>query len=299
MRLEHVCCDLCGGNDYVERYRKPDDWLWLNQFEYPVVKCVACGLVYVNPRPIFDDMAQFYPDGYHEGRDDEVHRKRYELQLSYIQKYGGKRILDIGCAKGDWLNFIQNKWSDVELHGVDAFSTEVKGADIKFHRCPLPIADLPSDYFDLITSWAVFEHLHTPGEYFEVVSKVLRRGGKCVLLVTNAESVYGKYAYREDVPRHLYHFSEMTLSQYAEKNGLRLEEVFYDDRFWDGRGLGAFKFNMARFVGMKWRNAQYHRYGFLQHIALKLGGALDRLVFSIHWEAKLRRSGILIAVIGK
>jgi SAM-dependent methyltransferase len=177
MKLEHVSCDLCGSNDYLERYRKPDDWLWLNQFEYPVVQCEKCGLVYVNPRPTFEDMALFYPTDYHENRDDETHRTRYQLQFSYIQKFGGKRILDIGCARGDWLNFIKERWADTELHGVDAFSKDVKGMDINFHRCQLPEADLPVDYFDLVTSWAVFEHLHTPGKYFEVVAKVLRKGG--------------------------------------------------------------------------------------------------------------------------
>lgn len=299
MKLEYVNCDLCGGTDYIERYRKPDDWLWLNQYEYPVVECTECGLVYVNPRPAFEEMAQFYPDGYHENRDDEGHRKRYELQFSYIDEYDAQRILDIGCAKGDWLNFIKQRWTSAELYGVDAFSNEVKGNNIKFYRCQLPDADLPRDYFNLITSWAVFEHLHAPGQYFEAVSRLLCSGGKFVLLVTNSESIYGKYAYREDIPRHLYHFSEKTLKSYAEKYGLRLEKLFYDDRFWDGRGWGAFRFFFGKLFGIKWRNIRLNRYGVLQRVALRFGGALDRFVFSTHWEAKLGRSGIMVAVIGK
>jgi uncharacterized Zn finger protein len=54
MKLEHVDCDLCGSADYKIRYRKSDNWLWLNYFEYPVVECPGCGLVYVNPRPPFE-----------------------------------------------------------------------------------------------------------------------------------------------------------------------------------------------------------------------------------------------------
>jgi hypothetical protein len=38
------------------------------------------------------------------------------------------------------------------------------------------------------------------------------------------ESCYGKHAYREDVPRHLYHFSKETLRLYAEKFGLKLRK---------------------------------------------------------------------------
>lgn len=299
MKLEHVDCDLCGSKEYIVRYRKPDTWLWLNQFEYPVVECVSCGLVYVNPRPTFESMAEFYPTDYHDNRNDEHHRKRYELQFSYINEFSGKRILDIGCARGDWLNFIREKWIDSNLHGVDAFSSGVSGANIDFHKCLLPDAKLPVDYFDLITSWAVFEHLHTPAKYFEMVSKVLQKGGKFVFLVPNSESCYGRHAYQEDIPRHLYHFSEKTLRLYAESFGLKLENVYYDDRFWDGRGWGTFRLGFGHLVGVTWQSLYFRKLNLIQKIAMKLGGALDRLVFSTHWEAKMRRSGIMVAVMGK
>jgi len=300
MNLEHVACDLCGEERYLERYRKPDDWLWLSQYEYPVVECLSCGLVYVNPRPTFGDNAQFYPEGYHDNRDDETHRNRYELLFSFINDIKAEKILDIGCARGDWLNFVSEQWSGRgEFHGVDAFSQEVHGSNIKFHQCQLPDADLPSDYFDLITSWAVFEHLHTPSKYFEVVSKVLKRDGKFIFLVTNSESCYGKYAYKEDIPRHLYHFSEKTLALYASKHGLKLDNVYYDDRFWDGRGQGTFAFGLGRCVGVTWQSLYLRRLNLLQRIVMRVGRLVDQLVFSTHWEAKMKRSGIIIAVMVK
>jgi len=299
LELEHVRCDLCGSGDYQTKYRKPDTWLWLNQYEYPVVKCASCSLTYVNPRPTFESTGAFYPRGYHEHRDDDAHRKRYEVQFSYIEPFRAKRVLDVGCARGDWLNFLKELWADVEVHGVDAFSDGVNGDAVVFHRSPLPDAALPEDYFDLVTAWAVFEHLHTPRAYFEVVSNVLRRGGRFVFLVTNAESWYGKYAYAEDVPRHLYHFSEKTLGLYAEKCGLRLERTYYDDRLWDGSGRGTFRAICGRLAGANWEDFYFKRLNVMQRAALKAGSLLDRVVFSTHWEAKLRRSGIMIAVMRK
>jgi len=67
--------------------------------------------------------------------------------------------------------------------------------------------------FDLITAWR-HGKLHQPenicrsGEIFE-------KGGKLFFLVTNSESLYGRKAFKEDVPRHLYHFSEKILRLYA------------------------------------------------------------------------------------
>ena len=46
-------------------------------------------------------------------------------------------------------------------------------------------------------------------QYFVKVSNVLVPGGKFIFLVTNSQSVYGKYAYKEDIPRHTYHFDKI------------------------------------------------------------------------------------------
>lgn len=299
MNLELVTCDLCGGDNYIERYRKPDTWLWLNKFEYPVVQCLDCGLVYVNPRPIFEETYKFYPPGYHENRDDETHKKRYELQFSYIENFRVNKILDIGCAQGDWLNYIKSRWSNVELYGIDAFSPNAKVEDINFQKCQLPDSDLPDNYFDLITSWAVFEHLHNPGSYFEIVSKKLKKGGKFVFLVTNSESFYGKYAYQEDIPRHLYHFNEKTLHHYANINGLRLSGIFFDNRLWDGRGFGTFRFQLGWLTGLTWRDIFFKKYNPIQRLALKMGAGLDRLIFYPQWESYLGQSGIIIGIMEK
>jgi SAM-dependent methyltransferase len=253
----------------------------------------------VNPRPTFEDNAIFYPEGYHENRDDEQHHKRYEIQFSYIEKLEARRVLDVGCARGDWLSFVKTKRPRAELHGVDAFSSGVKDRDITFHNCVLPEAKLPEAHFDLVTSWAVFEHLHTPTRYFETVARVLKPGGKFVFLVTNAESCYGRYAYAEDVPRHLYHFSERTLGMYAAKCGLTVDRTYYDDRLWDGRGHGTFGFAFGRLAGVDWEDHYFKRLSLLQRCVVSAGRLIDKIVFSTHWEAWLRRSGIIVSIMTK
>ena len=118
-RLEHVSCDFCGSKTYRVRYLKPDNWLWLDLFAYPVVECLDCGLVYVNPRPPFDEMGRFYPPGYHEARDTEEHHRRYEVQAEYLHSLNREAVLDIGCARGDWLHFLKEQHPDIDAHGVE------------------------------------------------------------------------------------------------------------------------------------------------------------------------------------
>lgn len=299
MNLEYVACDLCGGRSCRTRYRKPDDWLWLNEFEYPVVECVSCGLVYVNPRPTFEEISSFYPAGYHDGRDDSVHRKRYADQYGYIADFEFDTVLDVGCARGDWLSYVQEKKFGVELHGVDAFSSGVINSSIHFYQCALPEAELPKAYFDLVTSWAVMEYVHTPSKYFAMVSNVLKPGGKFVFLVTNSESFYGKYAFKEDIPRHLFHFSERSLKQYAKKNGFALDSIVYDERFWDGTGKGTFMHFVRRILFISWGELHSNKISLISRVVLRAASLVDKIIFSFGWEAKFRQSGIIIVTMTK
>ena len=292
--LEHIDCDLCGGKKYRTRYRKPDTWLWRNQYEYPVVECADCGLVYVNPRPTVDSMACFYPEDYHSERTGAEWDQRYASELSYLPSLDGKRLLDVGCASGDFLAYVKRHHPHAELYGVDTYSDGVKLPEIDFHGRDLTECDLPSDHFDVVTAWAVFEHLHQPSSYFKEVQRILRAGGLFAFLVTNSESLYGRRAYAEDVPRHTYHYSEKTLRQYAGKFGFELKRIDFDDRIWDGRGHGTFRHLLERLVGATWEKRYLGRRNRLQSLAGRLGRRVDKFVFRSHWEARSRRSGILI-----
>ncbi len=299
VKLEHVPCDQCGADDYIVRYRKPDDWLWLNRFEYPVVECQHCGLVYVNPRPTFEAMAAFYPAGYHDGRDDAGHLRRYERQFTYLGDRPAVRMLDVGCARGDWLHYVGERWPATELHGVDAFSDGVRWDRIRFQRGALARLSLPDSHFDLITAWAVLEHVHDPGACFAAIARALRPGGRFVFLVTNADSAYGRFARKEDVPRHLFHFNRRSLQGYARKCGLVVERIDHDGGFWDGSGRGTFRHAFGRLCGVTWRDIHLGRLGWFRTLACKAGTLLDLLVFLGDWEVVLRCSGIIVVTMSR
>lgn len=296
LELEHVDCDLCGSDKYRVRYRQPDRWLQNTIYQFPVVECIACGLVYLNPRPTQDSMQIFYPPGYHDGRGSDEHRDRYEKQLRFLPELTTESVIDIGCARGDFLAFLKERYPGIHTTGLDFFSDGVAHSDIDFVRSLLPESKLPDSSFDLATSWAVFEHLHNPLENFQEVGRILKPGGRFVFLVTNSESFYGKSAYLEDIPRHTYHYSEKTLAEYARRSGLAMTGLWFDDEIFDGRGIGAFQFIFSEFVGVTWEDRLTGKKpGWLGRKADKLGYKLDKRVFKTHWEADRRRSGIMVA----
>jgi SAM-dependent methyltransferase len=294
IKLEHVNCDLCGSTKYKIRYKKPDNWLWINQFEYPVVKCINCGLVYVNPRPCEEYTGLFYPAGYHAARDTSEHLKRYKIQSKFLPILKNEKILDIGCARGDFLIYLKQIYPDISAYGVDLFSDKTNSKDIKFYKKNLKECNFNAWEFDIVTAWAVFEHLLYPSQYFEEVSRILKKKGKFIFLVTNAESLYGRRAYIEDVPRHTYHYSEKTLQQYAHKYGFIFNRCTYDDSIFDGRGIGTFHYLFSAIAGVSWEDRYYKTINLFQKILIKSGNLLDKFFFKFHWEAYLKRSGIII-----
>lgn len=299
MLLEHVPCDLCGSDRYRVRYTKPDNWLRNTLYQFPIVECLDCGLVYVSPRPSPESMAAFYPPGYHDNRDTAESNKRYARQKAHLPKLEGKRVLDIGCARGDFLAYLLGDASDFEAYGVDAYSDHVTDTRIRFYSDSLLNLACEAESFDLVMAWAVFEHLHHPMAYFRKAAQLLKSDGEMIILVTNSESLYGRHAYTEDVPRHTYHYSASTLEKYGQESGLRLTEICYSDDIFDGRGIGTVAYALGKLAGFTWEKEMLGKLGRPTKAALSLGALVDKVLFSSHWEASLKRSGVVVAKYAK
>jgi len=59
-------------------------------------------------------MEAFYPTNYHHGRDSKEFARRYAVQKTFLPDISGKRVLDIGCVRGDFLSYLLNTGSVFE-----------------------------------------------------------------------------------------------------------------------------------------------------------------------------------------
>lgn len=294
IKLEHIECNLCRSNKYRILYRKPDNCRWINQFEFPIVQCKSCNLVYVNPRPTLESMSYYYSNAYHTNRDTEKHIRRYQNQSDLLPALDNEKILDIGCAQGDFLMYLKKLYPNVQAYGCDYYSDRVKSSEINFCNKLLHQCKYESNYFDFVTAWAVFEHLHDPDLYFKEVYRILKPGGRFIFLVTNSESLWSRRGFREDIPRHLYHFSRKSLQKYALKNNFSFKKLLYNNKIFDGRGFGTFRFLLGRLAGVSWERLYFNELNLAQLLFLKAGSFIDKILFSIDWEQKMGRSGIIV-----
>lgn len=98
-----------------------------------------------------------------------------------------RRGLELGCGPGRLLRPMSRNFG--ELHGVDVSDEMIRLAEERFHggaRIKVQVtngsdlAPLPSDYFDFVYSYAVFQHipsLEVVLSYFGEIRRVLKDGG--------------------------------------------------------------------------------------------------------------------------
>ncbi len=302
--IERPLCNLCGADDAEVLYTGRDHRYHVDDIEWPVVQCRRCKLAYLCPRPSPGAIGKYYPSRFYVGRDSGAAQRRYERQWRYLAGVRPGRLLDVGCANGDWMRFVADHgW---EVAGVEQSenSENPYGLDIRRGRIPEAL-DHPDASFDAVTAWAVFEHLHDPLGAFSAVARVLRPGGCFVMLVTNIHSLFSRYAHQEDIPRHLYFFSERTLGTYADRTGLELLRVDHTTDLFGGSGRGVLRVQAFKALGlgvpafhtfMTQRPAQRLRERPLV-ATLDLGlAAIEKLALRDSIIRALRVSGIIVGV---
>jgi len=97
----------------------------------------------------------------------------------------GGRLLDAGC--GRYLKYSKELAGVAEVVGIDlepTLETTNQGSPLGV-RGDLNHLPFASGYFDLVISRSVVEHLENPGQVFREFCRVLKPGGKVILLTPN------------------------------------------------------------------------------------------------------------------
>jgi SAM-dependent methyltransferase len=242
---ERVACNLCGSNRTKPLFRLRDYRMRVDDIEWQAVRCRVCGLGYLNPRPAPDELGRYYPPAYFSRR--ATHTDRYRRMAEYLPDRPGD-LLDVGTARGDFLAVMRDRGWNVE--GIEPAEQAGNPHGLRIHRVDFPReSTLPSDSYDLITAWAVFEHLRDPSLAFAECARMLRPEGRLLVQVPNLRSIWARWALQEDIPRHLYFFDPGTLRAYGERAGLRLRGVRQTTNLFGGSGRGVLRLALMRGLG--------------------------------------------------
>jgi 2-polyprenyl-3-methyl-5-hydroxy-6-metoxy-1,4-benzoquinol methylase len=187
-------------------------------------RCSSCGFVQVRDQPTADQLRELYGSGYFaRGKyDQELARQReIERRLLLLRRAGvtpGSRVLDAGCATGDFLAAGSGSY---EMWGLDvsAAATEQARAANPELAARISTGFIEDQHFehafDAIVMWDVVEHLWDPRSVLTRLVEHLRPGGTLVLSTPDigapvARLMGSRWAFMTP-PEHLGFFNQETL----------------------------------------------------------------------------------------
>jgi len=224
-------CAVCGGEEKAP---------WAQLGPFTAVRCVACGLVWVDPFLTDEGLTRYYA-GYRSARVRdtrlmELRKRQYELDREFLQRYIAEgRVLDVGCGEGRFLAALSD--------GFDKHGLELDPESVAFARANVPFGErivqwrLGEDgfapaQFDLVIMRGVIEHLPDPRGAMQRVGELLKPGGYFFITATPNVDSFCAEVYREkwnqfQPAEHLYYFSVRTLARLCAAFALELAAKDY------------------------------------------------------------------------
>ena len=202
---------------------------------FTLVQCHQCSLVFLNPLPTNDAVAESYPELYYRNKPGLgttiLQSLTHGILADIIRLRRQGRILDVGCGDGGFLLKLKRKGWDT--FGVDTSQTSCKLAWEKLgnnvFNCELGDCKFPDDYFDVITFNHVLEHIRDPNSVLREVHRILKGDGFVCIGVPSIASaqlkVSDEFWLHLDLPRHIFHYSPYTLRLLLRKNGFTLTSL--------------------------------------------------------------------------
>lgn len=205
---------------------------WLPQ-DYTYSKCNECDFVYVNPRPLPEEVEEIYsahtnPFDQEEYEGLDVERETLERLVGRLKKempHGN--MLDMGCGRGDFLKVAQDHGYTVQ--GSDLSTAPSPHTDIPIFQGFLMDANFGTEQFDIIVTRNTLEHIFDPNEDLRELNRILKPGGLLYVKVPHVKYEEGWrckafFGFKSlfTPPVHLNHFSTGTLSGILERNGFEV-----------------------------------------------------------------------------
>jgi SAM-dependent methyltransferase len=228
MKTVDVNCYNCKS----EKYKKYD-----TENGYQYVKCIDCGLVYLNPRPSESEINAAHEIGLHHG-DNDINVtgtydagkiKRYMRIVNDFYKREDFKLkklkwLDIGCGFGEFLETLKILFGEnLSLKGSEpnkykSSSCIERGLDVEF-------LDLPkhSDKYDFISLLNVYSHLPNPIEFLHNLKRILNPGGEIFLETGHSSHLPAKLHHKPYyAPDHLSFANQEIVENILKRNGFEI-----------------------------------------------------------------------------
>lgn len=146
--------------------------------------------------------------------DNPIHQrllKAYYLSLDHIS---GK-VLEVGCGEGRGIELLAPKASSYS--GIDKILAVIEKLQSKYSEGHFrqmiipPFEGIKDNYYDVVVSFQVIEHINNDLEYLKEIYRVLKPGGKALITTPNIKMSLSRN------PWHIREYTARELSQLAHQ----------------------------------------------------------------------------------
>jgi spore maturation protein CgeB len=216
------------------------------------VRCGGCGVVRQFPYPSEADLSRYYENyqskksakspyltdaGFEPFKRDKLFTFN-DLGIT-AGDFEGKRVCDVGCATGHFLELLAEISRPASLFGIDASEECVQIARQRKLDCVRGDFLAVSEKFDIITMWHLIEHLPAPHDFIGHASSLLAPGGLLLIETPATGEISEQFGekWRFLLPfEHINLFSPDALVQLCRDHGFDLKSLV---RFGSGNDSGA------------------------------------------------------------
>ncbi len=230
-------------------------------------------LLKTHPQPAIENLGSYYESEDYISHTDakrSLFEKIYHIVKSYslkkkvglINSYHKEKgnLLDIGAGTGDFL--VTAKVAGWQTTGIEPNENAKNLAISKGISFENYIESIENQQFDVITMWHVMEHVPDVEYQIKQLKRLLKPNGTLIIAVPNYKSFdaqhYGKFWAAYDVPRHLWHFSKISIEKLVSRENMKLEKIlpmifdsFYVSLLSEKYKTGKMNFFSAFWIGLQ------------------------------------------------
>ena len=242
-------CPLCSQQQAVLRYRFKG---------CAILRCRACGLMWLFPRPGLEQLHKVYDEGYYQNKEffqkdgnklygyvdylAERINKQYDYQrvVGRVKKMLPEtaagpeekpRWLDVGCGLGFLMDVAFDQ--GFRVHGVEFNRSAIRYIQSKF-TYPVEyglVQELKfNGRFEVVSLFDVIEHMEDPAGAMRFLRGIMAPNGVCVIQTMDSDSLMSRLIGKrlEDFRRtreHLYFFSRRSIARLLSESGWAVVDI--------------------------------------------------------------------------
>lgn len=188
-------------------------------------QCAGCGLIQLRTEPV-----PYYKEVVRaSGLSEEMRTFRAGQFGAFLQRFSltGKRVIEIGCGRGEYLSILADAGADafgLEYAAAAVASCRAAGLNASEGYVESPDMVLNGGPFDAFVILNFLEHFPDPNSALRGIHRNLSKGGVGLVEVPNFDMMLAEELFAEFTSDHLSYFTTDTLTTALSLNGFEVLE---------------------------------------------------------------------------